>query len=208
MKLASLFVLINVYLINSFSSKNRIASRFSTLKSCIRGNDGRISDGILSSGRIAKLLGITLASSISFLSPNIDFMASRAYADSRLNAPTSAGTRVNSDAESLLRYGLPISNKEIRDIQASIELTKMDLKTRRIPSAKQDVNNAKELLKRYESKLLAAVPSANVELAKASLERLKEDTAPLLSAIEAESNAGAGSLQERKGKEVLFTCIR
>jgi len=34
-----------------------------------------------------------------------------AHADARLNAPSAAGTRVNSDAESLLRYGLPIKNQ-------------------------------------------------------------------------------------------------
>jgi hypothetical protein len=37
-----------------------------------------------------------------------------AISDSRLNAPSAAGTRVNSDPESLLRYGLPIDSKNIR----------------------------------------------------------------------------------------------
>jgi len=127
-------------------------------------------------------------------------------ADSRLNAPSSAGTRVNSDAESLLRYGLPISNKEIREIQNSIEAAKVNLKTRRIIYAKLDVANVKALLSRYESKLLNAVPSANLVEAKESLENLKSDVVPLLVAIDAESVAGSGSLQERKGTNRSVYC--
>lgn len=102
------------------------------------------------------LTSFFIASSISFLDFNID----SAYADARLNAPTAAGTRyycksiiksikfhinknfhiiiyrVNSDAESLLRYGLPINNKEVREIQNSVESIKSNLKTRRINFAK------------------------------------------------------------------------
>ena len=153
-------------------------------------------------GKMVKFAGsICIGTSLALLSP-ID--NSRVLADARLNAPTSAGTRVNSDAESLLRYGLPISNKEIREIQSSVETAKMNLKTRRIIYAKQDVNNVKSLIARYEAKILSAVPSANLESAKNSLERLKADVVPLLSAIEQESAAGSGSLQERKGIKVQF----
>ena len=97
---------------------------------------------------------------------------------------------------------------EIREIQSNVETAKMNLKTRRIVFAKQDVNNVKSLISRYEAKLLSAVPSANLESAKNSLERLKADVVPLLSAIEQESAAGSGSLQERKGINFYSNSLR
>ena len=58
-----------------------------------------------------------------------------AYADARLNAPTAAGTRVNRDAESLLRFGLPFDCKEARELQDAIENVKNNLKVRELCSA-------------------------------------------------------------------------
>lgn len=157
-------------------------------------------------GKIVKYAGsLCIGTSLAILAPIDNY---RVLADARLNAPTSAGTRVNSDAESLLRYGLPIPSKEIREIQSNVETAKMNLKTRRIVFAKQDVNNVKSLISRYEAKLLSAVPSANLESAKNSLERLKADVVPLLSAIEQESAAGSGSLQERKGINFYSNSLR
>jgi hypothetical protein len=148
-----------------------------------------------------------LVSSMAFFAGNADLSGSPAFADSRLDAPTSAGTRVNSDAESLLRYGLPITNKEIRDIQSSVESAKLNLKTRRIQYAKGDVENVKAMLSKYESKLLNAVPSVNLAEAKSALESMKADVPPLLASISAESAAGAGSLQERKGVAIYFLLV-
>lgn len=51
-----------------------------------------------------------------------------AFADARLNAPTAAGTRVNRDAESLLRFGLPFESKEARALQDAVENVKNNLK--------------------------------------------------------------------------------
>ena len=68
-------------------------------------------------------------------------------ADARLNAPSAAGTRVNSDPYSLLNYGLPITNdKEIRNVQRNLETCYINLKTRRVEFAKGDINNVKNLL--------------------------------------------------------------
>ena len=53
--------------------------------------------------------------------PSSLFTPSAVHADARLNAPSAAGTRVNSDPESLLRYGLPFDNKEARDLQIAVE---------------------------------------------------------------------------------------
>lgn len=130
--------------------------------------------------------------------------ASITIADSRLNAPTAAGTRVNSDPESLLRYGLPISNKEVRDIQGSIESCKMNLKTRRIPFAINDINNAKNLLEKYGDKIIKDMPSNHKQAGAESLARLKEKMVPLSEAMVSEGSAGSGSQQERGFLDAAF----
>jgi hypothetical protein len=141
---------------------------------------------------LSKLAGIVLTTATLF--------GGEAFADSRLNAPSAAGTRVNSDAESLLRYGLPIDNKEIRDAQGSIESIKINIKTRRIPFAKNDAQNAKRILTQSKGAIFKSVPSSHKDSAEKSYQRLADDIEPLLSALETESLAGAGSVQERKGE--------
>ena len=114
------------------------------------------------------------------------------------------GSRVNSDAESLLRYGLPINNKDIRDIQASIESAKMNLKTRRINFARTDINNAAGKLKEKKDKLLAAVPKQNQEKAADAFTKMLEDMAPLQATMQAEQDAGSGSLQQREALDSAY----
>jgi cyclophilin family peptidyl-prolyl cis-trans isomerase len=116
-----------------------------------------------------------------------------------------SGTRVNSDAESLLRYGLPIKNKEIRDIQGSIESSKLNLKTRRLLFAKTDINKAAGQLKEKREKLLAAVPEANKEKAISALDKILADIVPLQEAMSAETDAGAGSLQQREALDRAYS---
>ena len=150
----------------------------------------------ITTAAITTILGNT------FIVPNF---VQPVLADARLNAPTAAGTRVNSDPESLLRYGLPIeSDKELREIQENIEAAKVDLKTRRIIFAKNDISNAKSLLAKYTDKILKAAPANHKEQVKASIERMNNDFPIYEKAIGAESNAGSGSLQERKGLDDSF----
>ena len=145
---------------------------------------------------------ITTTLGNTFMIPNF---VQPVLADARLNAPTAAGTRVNSDPESLLRYGLPIANdKELREIQENIEAAKVDLKTRRIIFAKNDISNAKSLLTKYTDKILKAAPANHKDQVKASIERMNNDFPIYEKAVGAESNAGSGSLQERKGLDDSF----
>ena len=147
----------------------------------------------------SKAAGLLLASASLF-----SFNQSPAYADRPLNAPSAAGTRVNSDPESLLRYGLPIDNTEIRDIQASIENVKVNLKTRRISFARGDVSNAKERMKKYGDKIMKAVPANHKEAAATAFAKMDADIPPLLESIAAEEGAGAGSVQQRASLDLSF----
>ena len=76
---------------------------------------------------------------------------------------SAAGTRVNSDPESLLRYGLPINNKEVREIQTSVELAKANLRTRRQNFAKGDLQKTMELLNKNGEKIVTNMPANHKE---------------------------------------------
>jgi hypothetical protein len=59
-----------------------------------------------------------------------------------------SGSRVNKDAESLLRYGLPIpKDKEIRKLQVTIEDIRQDIQSKRKAPAIDGVKKTKGLLK-------------------------------------------------------------
>lgn len=64
-------------------------------------------------------------------------------ARSSVNAPSSQGSRVNKDAESLLRYGLPIDSKEARTLQEQVEGIKDEIRTKRISAGRSDVSKVK-----------------------------------------------------------------
>lgn len=156
-------------------------------------------------GEIAKSVAAASAVALSITGTPLTGVVPPAMADARLNAPTAAGTRVNSDPESLLRYGLPFNNKEIRDAQASIESAKMNLKTRRPVFASQDLNNAERIFKNCGPKFLKTViPVENRDKAEVALSALLDAFAPVQSAISAQQSAGAGSLQERAGLDEAF----
>jgi hypothetical protein len=70
-----------------------------------------------------------------------------------LNAPSAAGTRVNRDAESLLRYALPVDNKEVRELQEAIEDIRSNIKVRRFSSAISDIQRARCVTAPLESPL-------------------------------------------------------
>ncbi len=129
---------------------------------------------------------------------------SSSLADRPLNAASAAASRVNSDAESLLRYGLPINCKEIREVQGSIESAKMNLRTRRVNFAKGDVNAAKSKFKDSKAKILGAVPASRQEKAQKLYYQMAEEFSPLEAAMEAEQGAGSGSVQERQALDTAF----
>ena len=123
-----------------------------------------------------------------------------------------------------MRYGLPITNKgffiyiplsfihlithlqslDIRNIQASVESAKINIKTRRINFALNDVKTVKSLLDSKGNAILKTVPSNHMDNAKASMQRLKEDIEPLLASLNAETASGSGSLQERQNLDDSF----
>jgi len=94
--------------------------------------------------------------------------------------------------------------QDIRNIQASVETAKVNIKTRRINFALNDVKTVKSLLDSKANAILKTIPSNHVDDAKASLQRLKDDIEPLLASLNAETSSGSGSLQERRNLDDSF----
>lgn len=91
------------------------------------------------------------------------------------NAPTSAGSRVNKDAESLLRYGLPINEKNpVRKLQLDVEQIKSDLAIKRFNEVKSDVVRAKTTLSQKSKDMMKDVRGDAMETTTKSMKALDE----------------------------------
>ncbi|EWM29410.1 peptidyl-prolyl cis-trans isomerase [Nannochloropsis gaditana] len=143
--------------------------------------------------------GILGASSSVF--PGFETVQS-AHAARPSNAPSSAGSRVNKDAESLLRYGLPINSKEARELQEAVEGVKENIRGKRLNEGKKDVQRAKSILASKREKLLKAVRPDGKERAQELLKEL-EGNLDELTATFAE-DAGRGSEQERAKLDLAY----
>lgn len=98
-----------------------------------------------------------------------------------------SGSKVNKDPDSLLRYSLPIDNKQVRELQAAMENAKEDLGKslwgqagRQLSSARGSLNDEKAFLK--------AVKPSNQNDAKAILKELASDISNLSDEIAKETN--------------------
>mmetsp|Transcript_19260 Transcript_19260/g.32512 ORF Transcript_19260/g.32512 Transcript_19260/m.32512 type:complete len:463 (-) Transcript_19260:124-1512(-) len=107
-----------------------------------------------------------------------------------------SGTRVNKDPESLLRYGLPIKNKEVRDLQKSIEDIKINVSSKRKSAALDDLKKARGIINTKESKMTASCRDAKV--CSDILASMKSDLEPLEGTLRASVDYQSGSDQERK----------
>ena len=114
-----------------------------------------------------------------------------------------SGSRVNKDPESLLRYGLPIDNKEVRQLQPIIEEIRQDIGTKRKAAALDGARKAKGFLK---GKAAEKMTKACREPAKCSaiIDGMVADINPLEDALSASQDAGRGSEQERKAQDDAY----
>jgi len=125
-----------------------------------------------------------------------------ARAAGRQNAPTSAGSRVNKDAESLLRYGLPIDSKEARDLQEAIEGIKEKVRSKRLNEGKKDVSRAKTVLSSKKDKLLKAVRPEGKGRATEILSEIDKKLDEIT--VTFSDDAGRGSEQERAKLDLAY----
>jgi len=112
------------------------------------------------------------------------------------------GSRVNKDPESLLRYGLPINNKEVRQLQATIETIKQDLASKRKSAALDGVKASRNIIKSKASKMTASCQSSTE--CSAILSEMDAGLSPLESAVQASTKYLNGSDQERKALDEAY----
>jgi len=112
------------------------------------------------------------------------------------------GSRVNKDAESLLRYGLPINNKEVRKLQVVIEEIKQDIGSKRKSAALDGVKKARTAIKSTASKMTASCRDAN--FCTTILNEMNDNLDPLDQSLKDSQGAQNGSEQERKALDAAY----
>jgi cyclophilin family peptidyl-prolyl cis-trans isomerase len=114
-----------------------------------------------------------------------------------------SGSRVNKDAESLLRYGLPIKNKEVRSLQETIETIRLDIASKRKAAAIDGVKKSKSLLSgKSASSMIASCREAKV--CSGIIEELSQTMDPLANALKDSQDAFTGSDQERSALDEAY----
>lgn len=87
---------------------------------------------------------------------------SPAWADSGNNQPARKSILAQgdyiTDPEAILRYALPIDNKNIRQIQADIEGIAKNIRRQRWASVRKDVKNAAFILNLHSNEIVASLP--------------------------------------------------
>lgn len=111
-----------------------------------------------------------------------------------------SGSRVNKDPESLLRYGLPINNKEVRSLQGVLEAIKNDIGSKRKSAALDGAKKARALMSdKQGAKLVAGCreDDAVQKQCKEILATMTDDMGPLSAALKDSMDSFQGSPEER-----------
>jgi len=144
------------------------------------------------------LLPVFLASSLIFAppptSPLPTFLQSPPAVAKEM--ASGSGSKVNKDAESLLRYGLPGIPKEARKLQKFVETTKDDLESKRYSAAKDGASKALSVLNGKESAKIASATSSP-DAAKKTLSQMASDLKSFDAAVTEAQNVNRGSEQEQ-----------
>ncbi len=90
------------------------------------------------------------------------------------------------DGAALLRYALPIDNKEIRSVQGDLEEISEWLRSKRWGPMNKDVKKVERVLNRKRDAILASVPADHQAQANTILDGIAEGLDPLREAIAAE----------------------
>ena len=126
-------------------------------------------------------------------------------AATRQNAPTAAGSRVNKDADSLLRYGLPINNAAVRKLQSQVETGISDIKVKRIGAAIGDLQQARGTIKGQGKDMLKSVRPSEIDAATQLLAAIDEVLDPGIAALS--ENVAQGSVQERSALDRASSAV-
>jgi len=107
-----------------------------------------------------------------------------------------SGSRVNKDAESLLRYGLPINSKEVRELQVNLEVIKQDVTSKRKGSAIDGAKKVKSILASKKAAKMASV-CRDPSICTDTMKEIDAAMDPLTAAMKTSQDSFTGSLDER-----------
>eukprot|EP00588_Corethron_pennatum_P011708 CAMPEP_0194277866 /NCGR_PEP_ID=MMETSP0169-20130528/10067_1 /TAXON_ID=218684 /ORGANISM="Corethron pennatum, Strain L29A3" /LENGTH=435 /DNA_ID=CAMNT_0039021929 /DNA_START=92 /DNA_END=1396 /DNA_ORIENTATION=+ len=142
------------------------------------------------------LAAAALWSSPSLLSslPVADFTGSAGGTAYAKEMASGSGSRVNKDAESLLRYGLPITNKEVRKLQLPLEAIRQDIVSKRTGDALNDSKISRGILKSKSAEMIKSCvdPKACADI----IAKMSDDMTPLDEALDEAKNFQLGSQQQ------------
>ncbi|MBD2119588.1 peptidylprolyl isomerase [Trichocoleus sp. FACHB-262] len=89
------------------------------------------------------------------------------------------------DGKALLRYALPINNKDIRNVQTSLEDITTQLRAnRRWGAISRDANKAASILQKNQAALLASIPPDRQQQAEALIAQMQQEAVDLQAAAE------------------------
>ncbi|MBD1860678.1 MULTISPECIES: peptidylprolyl isomerase [Trichocoleus] len=89
------------------------------------------------------------------------------------------------DGKALLRYALPINNKDIRNVQTSLEDITTQLRAnRRWGAISRDANKAASILQKNQAALLASIPPDRQQQAEALIAEMQQEAVDLQAAAE------------------------
>lgn len=91
------------------------------------------------------------------------------------------------DGKALLRYSLPFDNKQVRELQKSLEDIPQQLRGKRWSTINGDVKKAASIVGDRQSDLLASIPDDQKPQAEALINQISESLVPLKAAAEAKN---------------------
>lgn len=101
------------------------------------------------------------------------------------------------DPKSLLRYALPIENREIRQVQKDIEAISGDLRAKRWTPILKNVRHAAQVLALREDNILASIPADRQAKARDLIARLETDVPEFENAVNAKDKAAVQQVRNR-----------
>jgi len=136
----------------------------------------------------------------------LDGITSSVVADAKEMA-SGSGARVNKDADSLLRYGLPIpKDKEIRKFQVIIEEIRQDVSSKRKGSAIDGIKKSQKIIDSKTASLFKSM-CRQPDACGTILTEISDNLVPLETNLKEAQNVLNGSDQERAFLDTSYTKI-
>mmetsp|Transcript_9061 Transcript_9061/g.12055 ORF Transcript_9061/g.12055 Transcript_9061/m.12055 type:complete len:464 (-) Transcript_9061:165-1556(-) len=200
--------------VNSFSVLTQSSTSYKTALSAVgnhndestpTSNNNNNNSNWIKQGQQAVASALLAATLWSAPTPDMPFVPQNAMTTSVAQAKEMAsgtGSRVNKDAESLLRYGLPINNKEVRKLQLKLETVKYDISSKRKSAALDGTQKSAALMKADKEKYKASCRDPKIcdELVTSMAAQID----PLTTAIKASMDSLNGSDQERTALDKAY----